>query len=282
MKIKSKKILALLMLCMAFLLSGCTYQEYTLQINDDNTCQLTMQITVNNDLYSLLSTYDVDTQALNRTKNTSYDNDELNNVDALFQELAAIYDSYGFNIIAINDTVDIGFKASKRYKTLDEINNEIKELNNIGICGFDFQISQNKDTFSNEYRVYGTLDYILDPDIDMSIPEIEENFSALLNTSNFKAIASISMPISTTVTATDGNYNGTQFVWTTSYDQNETAPVHIISQYKNTSMYMIVGVIVVIVLVIVGVFVARALRKISSRKNNDFYDRNSTSDVDTE
>ena len=252
-------------------LTGCANQEYTLQINDDNTCNFTCEVTINNDVYSLLGTYGVDTAKLNKDKTTKYEN-ELDDVDALFQELAVIYHDFGYSITPINDTINIGFSASKKYPNIEELNKEIKELNQLNICGFNFEITHEKTSFVSEYKVYGGLKYILDSDIDMENELINENFNQLFDTSLLKATCKVIMPASTSVTNSDGTFDSNQFVWTATYDEGAVTPVHIISSLKNTSMYAIAVVSVVIILAIVALFGSRFLRKMKAKKNYEFYE----------
>lgn len=259
--------------CMLFMivLTGCTSQEYSLQVNDDDTCSFTCQVTVNRDVYSLLATYDIDTAALNRQKNTSYNN-ELDDVDVLFQELAVIYSTYDFKITPINDTTIIGFKANKVYPNIEEANKEIKNLKRAGLSGFDFEITHNASKVKNEYTVYGTLDYILDPDIDMENKLINENFLLLFDTSILTAKATVITPMSVPDIQTDGTLNENMgYVWTASYDEGTTTDVHIIASKTNNSYYYIALVIIVIIGVIAGIFISRFIRKKKAIKNADFY-----------
>ena len=253
------------------ILTGCTSQEYTLQVNDDDTCSFTCQITVNRDVYSLLATYDIDTAALNRQKNTSYNN-ELDDVDALFQELAVIYSTYDFKITPINDTTIIGFKANKVYPNIEEANKEIKNLKRAGLSGFNFEITHNTSKVKNEYTIYGTLDYILDPDFDMENKLINENFLLLFDTSILTAKATVITPMSTPDIQTDGTFNENMgYVWNASYDEGTTTAVHIIASKTNNAYYYIAFVIIVIIGAIAGLFISRFIRKKKAIKNADFY-----------
>lgn len=280
MKKYIKKLIILCCTLVMLIITGCTSQEYTLQINDDNTCNLTCQITVSREVYSLLATYDIDTAALNRQKEVTYDN-ELDDVDALFQEIAVIYNSYGFKITPINDSTIIGFKANKTYTALEEANKEIKNLKQAGLTGFDFEIKHTQTKIKNEYQIYGTLDYILDPDIDMDDTLIHDNFLSLFDTSTLSAKATIVTPMSTPNIKTDGKNNNIGYEWTATYDENETAPVHIISSKTNTYYYYIGFVIGVILLAAFGLIISRIIKKKTSRRNEDFYS-NDTYEVDEE
>lgn len=250
--------------------TGCTSQEYSLQINDDETCNLTIQITVNHEVYSLLGTYGIDTSALNRQKKVVFDN-ELDDVDALFQEYAVKYSNRDFKIEAINDTIEIGFKATKKYNTISEANTDIKDLQTAGLSGLDFEITSDSSQFKTDYKVYGSVKYLLDSDIDMKNELISENFETLFDTSLLSASCSISMPASTTVSATDGTLEKGKYLWTATYDEGNTADIHIISGFKNTYMYIIAGVVVVIVIGILGFFISRYLKRRKERRNDDFY-----------
>lgn len=252
------------------MLTGCTNQEYNLTVNDDGTCIMNFEITVNTEVYNLLSSYDVDTADLNRKKKNDYGN-ELDNVDALFQEFASIYHKYGYEIEVVNDAVKIGFSATKIYPNPDEINKEIKELKKMGLTGLDFEISAQASELKKEYTVYGTLDYILDPDIDMENNTIKDNFPTLFDTSILTAQAKITMPSGTEISASDGNQEENTVTWKASYNE-ETTEVHVISSYKNKSLYVIIIFAVIIIVLVIVFAVLKVLKKKKDRKNDDFYD----------
>lgn len=256
------------------LLTGCTNQEYKLSVNDDGTCVMNFEVSVNTEVYNLLSSYDVDTAELNRKKKNDYGN-VLDDVDALFQELASIYHKYGYEIEVVNDAVKIGFSATKIYSNTDEINKEIKELKKMGLTGLDFEITAQSSELKKEYTVYGTLDYILDPDIDMENSIIKDNFPTLFDTSILTAQAQITMPSETQISATDGEPDENTVTWKALYNE-ETTQVHVISSYKNKSLYVIIMVVAIVVILAIVFAVLKFKKKNAGRKNEDFYDNSDT------
>lgn len=259
---KSILMVMLVMITVLFCLTGCGTQNYNLQINDDDSCIFDITISVNKDTYNLLSSYNIDTAKLNREKNTNTGT-EVDNVDALFQEAALTLQQYEYTISAIDDSIDVGFSATKTYPTIAAFNEEIKTLKEIGLVGTDLVITKTEGTFETEYYCYGTLDYVIDKDVDFGSETISESFETLFDTSQLNCQLSVTMPYSTAIKASDGVYENGTLIWTNSYNNGATKEVHVISGIQNKQAFaiLIVAIVVVIViLIIVGIKVAKILK----------------------
>lgn len=255
----------LLMMICIFCLCGCGKQDYFLQINDDDTCNFTIKLTINRDTYnSLSSDYEVDIDQLNREKNTMTGTD-MDNVDAVFQETAAIFNQYGYQITAINDTIDIGFEASKKYNTIAELNAEIAELHSINLIGVNLQVGKEQTRYQKTYRCYGELDYILDEDIDMKDDFISKMFLSQADLESLTCQFSVVMPYSTVLERTDGTASPNGYTWTSSY-QGSATPIHIISSARNTSAYIVTFLIGIVVIVGLIIMISRFIRQYKSKR----------------
>lgn len=201
---KSKKmLLAFIMLVTVLCFSGCGVQKYTLQINDDDTCNFSLAVSINRDTYNLLPTYGIDVDKLNREKNTSTGT-AIDDVDAIFQEVAVMFNEYGYEISVINDTIDVGFKASKTYASIAEFNSEIKSFYDNGLVGTNLEITKTQTRYDTKYTCYGSLDYVLDKDIDFNNATVSDAFNSFFDTSQLTCQLEVTMPYSTTVSASDG------------------------------------------------------------------------------
>lgn len=271
-------VTAILALCLV----GCGTQTYYLQINDDDTCTFKISLLVNKETYNRLPAYGIDVDQLNREKNTST-NTSLDNVDALFQEAAAIFQQYDFVITPISDAINIGFEAEKTYLTIADINQEIKTLHQMGLIGVDFEIMKEETRYKKDYKCYGTLDYVLDPDVNMEDEFISKMFkSTFSDTDSLKCSFNVIMPYSTQVSATDGKSGPQGFTWENAYN-GEQVPVHIISGVKNKSAYAITIVVAVILgaaLFILGYRFIRRYKALHPKKDNYDYNNGGYDDDD--
>ena len=255
---KSKKIILLFSLIFMFFLSGCTRQEYYIDITDSDNVDFTIKVLIDKESYDLLSSFGIDLPALEEDKITGTGTD-VDDVNALFQETAMTLQDYGFTITPLNDTVELGFSAEKTYLTIEEFNNEIVTLCDNNVSGLNLNIQYTNTKNHKEYKAYGTLNYVVDADMQLDDKTIKSYFDEQYDTSNMTATAYINMPLSTQITNHDGTDTASGVQWITSYSDGEK-DVHVISSYNdNTNLYIIVFVIIIILLVI-GFFVARALK----------------------
>ena len=140
-----KRNIFLLILCFILTLSlcGCTKQEYEVLIHDNDNVDFTIKISVDKEQYDLLSTFDVTLEDLEANKVNST-NTTVDKVNVLFQEIAMLYNTYGFNITPINDSKEIGFIAKKTYMTIEEFNAEIEKFAQGKISGLNLKIDYTK------------------------------------------------------------------------------------------------------------------------------------------
>lgn len=251
--------------------TGCGSQEYNIVINDDETCTVDVRLSISKDAYSLIGSYGMDMTAINADKSIYYGG-SVENVDVLFQEVANEYATFGYSISPVDDAFSLGFEASKLYQTPSDLNKEILLMKNKGISGLSFEIGKSETNTSKEYTLYGELEYMLDPDISMTNEVISENIVNMIGLSGLTAKATVSMPPETTVSAMDGVYENQEFTWFATIESTEATPVHIISSYTNSSLIMLFGVIVFLVVAIIIFFVLRKVKLIRDKKSEPEYD----------
>lgn len=268
MKIKNK-IIILLSVLMVFL-TGCTRQEYNVSINDNNSVDLTIKVLISKESYNLISTFGIDINELEENKQVDTGT-EIDKINALFQETAMMFHEYGFNITTLDDAVEIGFKAEKSYLTIDEFNTEIKKLCDNNLCGLNLDIQHTDKTNLQEYKAYGTLDYLIDKDMGLSDETIKTYFDEQYDTSNMTAVAYINMPLSTPITNHDGVESNNGISWETSYSEGQKE-VHIISLLKDNTTFYIIGVVSFVILLVVGFFIIRALKFKKEKENSALSD----------
>lgn len=268
MKTKKIILLTIIMLFMIFGLCGCTRQEYEVNINDNDSVELSMKILISKESYNLMSSFGIDINELeeNKIEGTGTTVDQVN---VLFQESAMLLNNYGFEITPLDDAVELGFSAKKTYLTIEEFNSEIKELCENNLSGLNLDIQYVNKTNNKEYKAYGTLNYLLDKDMGLDDETIKSYFDKQYDSSNMTAVVYINMPLSTTVTNHDGTQSstGSAIQWNTSYSEGEKE-VHIISSYKDNTLYYIFGVIIFIIVIIIGIFISRALKLKNEKKNS--------------
>lgn len=274
-KIKNKLILIFMCITMMLGLSACTSQTYTVKINNDDTVNMAIEISLDMDTYKTLGSFGVDLNKLEESKADT--GTYIDNINALFQETAAYLNSYGYEIKSLDDAIQVGIKAEKTYKNLDEFNAEIKQIYEDGNSGFNLEIMKTETMTKTEYKAYGTLSYYLDPDSNLTDEKIKAYFDEQYDSSGMVANVYIYMPTSTKVSATDGDSStgiAGAIHWQAKYDKSET-PVHAISQYTDTTLYYIIAVVAIVVIVIVVFFVLRTMKikkeRASSSLNEERY-----------
>lgn len=264
MKIK-KKIILLCSLLLMLLLSGCTRQEYNVNINNNDNVDFSIKVLINKESYNLLSSFGIDTNELEENK-IEGTGTEVDNVNVLFQETAMTLQGYGFQITALDDAVELGFSAKKTYLTIEEFNDEIKKLCENNVSGLNLNIQYSNTKNHKEYKAYGTINYLIDEDMGLDDSTIKSYFDEQYDTSDMTATVYINMPLSTQITNHDGTDSGNGIQWTTSYTDGEKE-VHVISSYNDNTIIYIIIFIVVIILLVIAFFVLRAL-KFKKEKDN--------------
>lgn len=262
-----RKILPCILIIFTLFLTGCTNQEYTLVVNSDDSADLTIRYIVDKDTYDLLSSYDIE-GSYKFEQNTSSAN-EIERCDVLFQEAAAVFYDYGFKINPVNDSIEIGFEASKNYKTIDELNADIAKLYNDGLTNFNGEVTVDDSLLSKTYVFSGTVKYLLDPDAEVTDAEKSQILS-LYDTSNLHAQVSLKMPGD--LVDLDGTVEDSMARYTATYDDNEEVPVHLKTQIVNTLVRNIIFAVVIVIVVVGGFFISKNMKKKKeAQKLKDLY-----------
>jgi len=239
-------------------MSGCTRQEYNVVITEQNGVDFQVRVIVDKESYNLLSTFNVDINELekNRIEGTG---SAVDRVNPLFQETAMQFKKLGFDIIELDDAVELGFIAKKGYLTIEEFNAEIKTLCENNLSGLNLDIQYVNTNTKKEYKAYGTLDYVIDKDLGFDDEIIKGYFDKQYDTSGLTCKAIIQVPATTQVTASDGSNLQNGLEWATSYNEGQKE-VHVISEYHDNSMYYIITLIAIVVVAVAGFFILRAMR----------------------
>lgn len=253
------------MLFVVFFLSGCVRQEYTVTIGESNNVEFLVKVLIDKESYNLMATFGVDVNELEENKQT--DVGAVSDVNALFQETAKLFSNLGFEVTSVNDAVELGFTAHKKYLTIEEFNHEIEQMVQNNLCGLNLDIQYVDQQNHKEYKAYGTLNYVLDPDFGFDDPTIKKYFDEQYDPSNMTVTATINMPPTTPITKHDGSsYNG-GVQWKTSYIEGEK-PVHVISEFHDNTMLYAIGLAFILVAGIAGFFIIRALKFKKEKENS--------------
>lgn len=267
-KIFKTKILPCILLLFALFLTGCTNQEYSLIVNEDDSADLSIKCIVDKDTYDLLSSYDLE-ESYKFEQNESSAN-PIERCDILFQETAAVFYDYGFDINPVNDSIQIGFEASKKYKTVDELNADIKKLYEDGLTGFNGEVTITDSLLSKTYLFSGTVQYLLDPDADISESEKNQLESLYQDTSKIKAQVSLKMPGG--LVAHDGTIENSMAIYSATYEDGEEVPVHLKTQIVNTTLRNIIFGVIIIAVAVGGFFLSKNMKKKKeAKKIRDLY-----------
>jgi len=268
MKLK-KTIIIIMCFLLMFCFAGCTKQEYIVQIHDNNNVDFTIKLITPKEQYNLLNTFDITLEEMEQNK-VSSTNTTVDKVNVLFQEMAMLYHTYGFTITPIDNNEEIGFSAKKTYLSIEEFNTEIQKFAQGKISGLNVQVNYLNKSNKNEYYVQGTLDYIVDNDLNLNNENTKKIFEEQYDYSYMTAKATIFMPESTQITAFDGAASQESYSveWSASYS-GETKPVHIKSLWTDYTMYYIIGGGAFVILIIVVFFVARHLKLKKERSANN-------------
>lgn len=266
-----KKIRYIATLCLVIALitlAGCTRQEYSVNINDQNNVEFEIKVLISRQSYELLSSFGIDINELNE-KQIIDTGTGIDNVNVLFQETAMLFYDYGFNIQPLDDAVDIGFSAKKSYLTIEEFNAEIQQLVANNLSGLYLDIQYVNTNTHKEYKAYGTINYLIDPDMGLDDESIKQYFDRQYDSSDMTAKVTINMPLSTQITNYDGTpgANNGGIVWNTSYKDGQK-DVHIISSYSDNTMYYAIGFVVFIIVLVIGFFAMRALKFKKEKMNS--------------
>lgn len=264
---KIKNILLLILTSMLLVLTGCANQNYELVVNSDDSARFTIRYVIDKDTYDLLSSYEVDMGYTFEQSEKSTNPIERCNV--LFQETAAVFYEQGFEITDINDSINIGFEATKNYSTIEELNKNLKELYDKGLTKFKGEVTVTDGLVNKTYLFSGSVEYNLDPDANIS----EEDKAKLLeiyDTSGIEATVSMKMPGN--LIAHDGTIEDSMAKYRVTYDEGKEVPVHLKTGVENTLVKNIITVVIVIA-IIVGIILASRImkKKKEEKKRRELY-----------
>ena len=263
-KIFKTKILPCILLLFTLFLTGCTNQEYSLIVNEDDSADLSIKCIVDKDTYDLLSSYDLE-ESYKFEQNESSAN-PIERCDILFQETAAVFYDYGFEINPVNDSIQIGFEASKKYKTVDELNADIKKLYEDGLTGFNGEVTITDSLLSKTYLFSGTVQYLLDPDADISESEKNQLEALYQDTSKIKAQVSLKMPGG--LVAHDGTIENSMAIYSATYE----VPFHLKTQIVNTTLRNIIFGVLIVAVAVGRFFLSKNMKKKKEAKRiRDLY-----------
>lgn len=263
-----KKILPCIALILCFFLTGCTNQTYSLIINDDDSSTFTVRVVVDKDTYDLLNSYDIEKNYNFEQKETS--SNSIEQCDVLFQETAAVFNQYGFEISPVNDAVEIGFQGVKKYTAIDDLNKDLVAMYNDGLINFVGEVSVDSSIFGKTYLFSGKVAYKLDPDAEISEEE-KNQLLELYDTSSLSAKVSLKMPGQ--LVAHDGTIEDGLAVYSATYDEGTEVPVHLKTSISNTPVKIGLGLVVFVGVVVGGVFLARNMKKKrEARKMEEMYE----------
>lgn len=251
-----KRIIPCLLIVMILFLTGCTNQDYTLVVNSDDTARFTIRYIVDKDTYELLEAYDIETNyKFEQSMNSA---NSIERCDVLFQEAASIFHKYGFKINPVNDAIEIGFEATKDYKTIEELNKDLPKLYENGLTGFNGQVTISQTLLAKTYLFSGTVKYYTDPDAELSETD-KAQLLELYDTSNLNADVFLKMPGD--LVALDGIVENAMAKYTASYEEGQEIPVHLKTQIVNTALRTLIIIVVVILAAVVFVFISRKKKK---------------------
>ena len=264
---KRRLFVILTSMLLLLLFTGCGAQNYKLTINDDDSSTFYVKLAVDTTTYNLLSSYGINTSELNKQKERN-SGTAIDNVDALFQETAYQFYNNGFDIAAIDDSIEIGFEGTKKYSTLKELNEDIQQLNKNKIIGTDINIVKESGTISTKYSVYGELNYLLDPDVNLDDKNTQKNFDKLFDKSKLTASLTVILPPSSSLQKYDGtiDQNKSAMIWNASYNNGKT-PIHVTSDIKNQKAIAILGVLLLLIIIILIVAILKIISRANQSKN---------------
>lgn len=264
---KIKKILLILVTLMLLAFTGCANQNYELVVNSDDSARFTIKYIVDKDTYDSLSSYDIDMGYTFEQSEKSTNPIERCNV--LFQEIASVFHEQGFEIKDINDSVNIGFEATKNYATIEELNKDIKSLYDKKLIKLNGEVSISDSLLNKTYLFSGSVEYLLDPDAEVS-EEDKKQLLDLYDASGLEATVSMKMPGN--LVAHDGTIEDSMAKYKVTYNDNKEVPVHLKTSIPNTLVRNII-MITIVVLVFVGIILGSryAKKKKEEKKRRELY-----------
>lgn len=144
-------------------LSGCTQQQYSVHINEDETVEFKINVSISESTVKQMQEYDLDTDLFHR------------NITTLFDPYIQQLEQKEFRVDLNSDTLSYGFTASKTYKSLVYFNHDIKKLNEEGIIkGLNIELSKKQEVLSSQYAATGELQYLIEDYFEDKTSQVSE------------------------------------------------------------------------------------------------------------
>lgn len=188
--------LSFIIIITMFLLQSCVLQKYSLKLNDDDTVQFMINLTLPHKVFEYLDDYNVDTSEIREDP------------FLLFTEVDDIYLNRDFKKEVKSSDLETKISYYKLYPSVAAFNQEIEKLYESNEIGLSLKLL-HKNSLRGQSRSYsGSLEYFLDPEfvklikkhpeLKKSIPnnslnailQIEDN-SEILKSKNIKDVENI-------------------------------------------------------------------------------------------
>lgn len=243
-KASIKRVLNLcLMSIVLFILAGCTTQNYSVAINEDNTVSFTTKVSMKNNTLNQLQELQLDSNVFSESPTD------------IFQPVTEVYEQRGFQATNVTDNVAMGMEYSKTYDNISMFNNEMKDLVKEDVSGLDIEIRDESTLLNNVYTVAGNVSYLL-PD---GLAEYSTEFPEWVNytpTQDMVATVYINSKLGSVSGVRDGEMNGNQAYWSTNFEESaepldEQSPLPVGVQYTlqrpivRITIFFLVGLVVI-------------------------------------
>lgn len=254
----------------ALLSAGCSTQKYTVEVGENQSVRLTIDAAMGSDQTEKLSLYGISAEGALKQDESS--TDPLKKIPALLQELGAVYASKGFTVSPLNEAAETGLRAVKTYDTIQAFNEELKVLNEAGLCGLNGTLSQSSALTASTWQFSGELNFIEDPDYLSLTQEEKDLLAGVFDFSNFKAEARITLPGE--ISAVDGGSQerGNTILFTKPYQSGDTVYVRVRTMVQNTMLLnSLYGIAALAAAGLLFVLVRFGRKKKLEKEERDFY-----------
>lgn len=187
---KAFKILPILILAI-FVLSGCTNQVYDINVLEDGRVSFSETFAIDVDILNKMHEKKINFGKIYKQNKDSVD--DMDKIHPLFQESAWVFANKDFNIEPVEDSVQVGFKASKEYPNIEAFNSDLKTLYMAGLSTIKAQLTHDKNIMGENYQLAGEFSFLKDPEFKTSDEEIAA-LKELVKNPNFNAIINIKTP----------------------------------------------------------------------------------------
>ena len=192
-KLKSKISLVILLVVMLFGLTGCANIDTQFKINGNGTIDATVITLINKESYKKL----LDESGAG----ISEDEKVVSLINAQLVEEKKVYEEKGYKTTDISEEGNIGFKATKKFKNVNELHPDTYEVKGL----VDFKIEEEKGFFKTKQEIKANLDLRM---VNGNEQTIEEN------TQYFKYKFTLQLPYKPeSNNATEISDNGKTLIW---------------------------------------------------------------------